>query len=83
VSPEVRYCLPTESGCWYDPGNKDLDQGEPEKVVVIDQAYIETNTPAVTDRLAKAGGPTRGSPEPCARALSNARRWTYGSTVSR
>jgi hypothetical protein len=63
VSPEARYCVPTGSGCWYDPGNKRLEQGEPEKVVVIDQTYIETNTPAVRDRLVKAGVPTRGSSE--------------------
>jgi S1/P1 Nuclease len=55
VSPEVRYCVPTDSSCWYDPGNKHLHHGEPEKVVVIDQGYIETNTPAVRDRLVKAG----------------------------
>jgi hypothetical protein len=55
VSPEVRYCVPTESGCWYDPGNKHLEQGEPEKVVVIDQADIETNAPASRDRLVEAG----------------------------
>jgi hypothetical protein len=33
----------------HDPRNKHLDQGEPAKVVLIDQAYIETNTPAVRD----------------------------------
>ena len=55
VSPDVRYCVRTDSGCWYDPGNKQLDQGDPEKVVVIDQAYVETNTPAVRDRLLEAG----------------------------
>jgi hypothetical protein len=54
MSPKVRYCAPTASGCWYDPGNKHLDQGEPKKVVVIDQAYIETNTPVVRDRLLRA-----------------------------
>jgi S1/P1 Nuclease len=55
VSPEVGYCVRTDAGCWYDPGNEHLDQGEPEKVVVIDQTYIETNTPAVRDRLLEAG----------------------------
>jgi hypothetical protein len=55
VSPEVRCCVPTNSGCWYHPRNEHLDQGEPERVVVIDQAYIETNMPAVRVRLVKAG----------------------------
>jgi hypothetical protein len=34
---------------------KHLVQGEPQKVVVIDRAYIEINTLAVRDRLVKAG----------------------------
>jgi hypothetical protein len=54
VSPEVRYCVPTDSGLHHAQSDR-LDQGEPEKVVLIDQAYIETNTPAVRDRLVKAG----------------------------
>jgi hypothetical protein len=55
VSPEVRYCVPTDSGLLVPCPKRALDHGEPEKVVVIDQAYIETNTPAIRDRLIKAG----------------------------
>ncbi len=55
VSPEVQYCVGTDTGCWYGAGNERLDQGEPEKVVVVDRSYVETNTPAVRDRLVKAG----------------------------
>jgi hypothetical protein len=55
VSPEVGYCVRTDSGCWYDADNEHLDPGEPEKVVVVDRSYVEINTPIVRDRLVKAG----------------------------
>jgi S1/P1 Nuclease len=55
VSPEVGYCVRTDSGCWYDAQNQRLDHGEPERTVVVDDAYIEANAPTVSDRLVKAG----------------------------
>jgi len=55
VSPEVPYCVHTDTGCWYGAGNERLDQGEPERTVVVDRSYIKTNTPAARDHLAKAG----------------------------
>ena len=53
--PALRYCVRTDRGCWYDADNERLDQGEPEKMVVVDRAYIEINTPTVRDRLLEAG----------------------------
>jgi hypothetical protein len=32
-----------------------LDEGEPERTVVVDRFYIETHTPTVRDRMVKAG----------------------------
>jgi hypothetical protein len=55
VSPEVRYCVRSETGCWYGADNERLDQGEPERTVVVDQHYNETHTPTIRDRLLKAG----------------------------
>jgi hypothetical protein len=55
VSPALQYCVRTDSGCWYAAGSERLDPGEPEKVVLIDRAYIETHTPTVKQRLVKAG----------------------------
>jgi hypothetical protein len=37
ISPAVRYCVPTDRGCWYDSDNERLGQGELEKMVVIDR----------------------------------------------
>jgi hypothetical protein len=54
-SPGLQYCVGTDTGCWYGAGNERLDQGEPEKVLVVDRWYIETNTPTVRGRLIKAG----------------------------
>jgi hypothetical protein len=55
LTPEVGYCVPTGSGCWYDAGNESLDKGEPERTVIVDRSHIETHTRAVGDRLVKAG----------------------------
>jgi hypothetical protein len=61
ISPELRYCVGTEAGCWYDTANERLDEGEPEKTVMVDRSYIETHTPAVRDRRLKAGVRLGGS----------------------
>jgi len=42
VSPEVRYCVGTGTACWYGADNERLDQGEPERIVVLDRSYLET-----------------------------------------
>ena len=39
VSPEVRYCVGTGTACWYGADNGRLDQGEPERIVVLDRSY--------------------------------------------
>jgi hypothetical protein len=55
VGPEIQYCVGSVTGCWYGADNERLDQGEPDKIVMVDRAYIEINTPTVGDRLSKAG----------------------------
>jgi hypothetical protein len=44
IVPEVEYCVTTSSGCWYETQNARLDQGEPERTVLVDRAYIEIHT---------------------------------------
>ena len=53
--PRVRYCVRTESGCWYDPDNECLDPGEPDKVVVVDRIYSKSTPRRSGDLLVKAG----------------------------
>jgi len=55
VSPDVWYCVRTDAGCWYAADSKRLEEGEPERTVVVDRLYIETHTPTVQDRPVKAG----------------------------
>ena len=54
ISPEAQYCVGPETGCWYAAATQRLEQGEPEKTVVIDRSLIEINLPTLRDRLAKA-----------------------------
>ena len=55
VSPEFRYCVRSQTDCWYAADNARLDEREPQKTIVVDGAYIDTHTPVVRDRLVKAG----------------------------
>jgi hypothetical protein len=38
-------CVGSETACWYRAGNERLDQGEPEKVVLVERSYIEIQAP--------------------------------------
>jgi S1/P1 Nuclease len=51
----VRYCVKTETGCWYEEDNEALDLDEEEKVVTVDEAYIEAYLPTIIQRLTQAG----------------------------
>jgi S1/P1 nuclease len=51
----VRYCVQTETGCWYEAENETLDPDEAKKVVTVDEAYIDAHLPIVTRRLTQAG----------------------------
>ena len=53
--PQVAYCVREGNSCVYEPGNPTYDAGETEKVVVVDDAYLEQNAPIVAERLRKAG----------------------------
>jgi hypothetical protein len=69
VSPEVGYCVRTDAGCWYDTENERLDEGEPERAIVVDRCYIETDTPNRQGPLGQGRRPARrpsgsGAPRP-------------------
>jgi len=51
----VRYCVKTETGCWYEAGNTVWDAGEAQKVVTVDEDYINAHLPTMTQRLTQAG----------------------------
>jgi hypothetical protein len=52
---QVGYCVHEGNGCIYEPGHPTYTAGETEKVVVVDNAYLERSAPIVADRLRQAG----------------------------
>ena len=51
----VRYCVKTETGCWYEEDHETLDPDEAKKVVTVDEAYMDAHLPTITQRLTQAG----------------------------
>lgn len=51
----VGYCVQVGSKCIYRQGNETYSEGEEEKVVRVDMAYLERHVPAIRDRLTRAG----------------------------
>lgn len=55
ISPEVEYCVMEQGECRYEAGNPNWDDGEAEKRVVVDDAYLDRHIPTARDRLKRAG----------------------------
>jgi hypothetical protein len=55
TSPEVQYCTKRQGACWYAPTNKVLDDGEDERSVEVDDAYLDEFAPVVETRMRQAG----------------------------
>ena len=51
----VQYCVRVGVKCFYQQGNETFSEGEEEKVVIVDTAYLEQHVPFVRDRLKRAG----------------------------
>jgi hypothetical protein len=51
----VRYCVRTETGCWYAADHEVLDLDEAKTVVTVDEAFLDTYLPIITQRLTQAG----------------------------
>jgi hypothetical protein len=54
-APDVGYCVSSGDACQYEADNRELDDGEPEKVVVVDDSYLDRHAPVVRERIAMAG----------------------------
>lgn len=52
---DVEYCVQEDGTCAYEQGNTELDEGEPEKSVVVDDDYLDQHAPVVREQIAKAG----------------------------
>jgi hypothetical protein len=53
-APDVGYCVTIGDACRYAADNRKLDEGEPEKMVVIDDSYLSRHAPVVRQRIAMA-----------------------------
>ena len=53
--PEVGYCIMVDGTCQYAADNRDFDAGEPEKVVVVEDGYLDMHAPVARERIAMAG----------------------------
>jgi len=51
----VQYCVRVGAKCFYQQGNETFSEGEDEKVVIVNVAYLEQHVPFVRDRLKRAG----------------------------
>ena len=53
-------CVSSSSGgsdgtCQYAADNREFDGGEPERVVVVDDGYLDMQAPIARERIARAG----------------------------
>lgn len=53
--PAVGYCVMAGDVCQYEADNRELADGEPEKVLLVDDAYLDRHAPVVRERIAMAG----------------------------
>ena len=51
----MQYCVQVEGVCRYAQDNVELDGDEPERVVMVDEAYMEQHLPTLKRRLTQAG----------------------------
>jgi S1/P1 Nuclease len=53
--PDDGYCLMVGDACQCEADNRQLDDGEPQKLVVTDGGYLDSHAPVVRERIAMAG----------------------------
>jgi hypothetical protein len=53
--PDVGYCVMVDGTCQYAADNREFHEGEPERVVVVDDGYLDMHAPAARQRIAMAG----------------------------
>lgn len=49
------YCVRKEGACWYSADKQDYSNGDPQRVQVIDDPYLDRAKPIVETRLRRAG----------------------------
>ena len=54
-TPEFGYCVMVHDTCQYAADNVEFDEGEPERVVVVDDGYLDMHAAIARKRIAMAG----------------------------
>ena len=54
-NPEVGYCVMVGDACRYAADNREFDEGEFEKVVLVDDGYLNMHASIARERIAMAG----------------------------
>jgi hypothetical protein len=49
--PGVKYCVMVGGTCQYAADNREFDEGEPEKVVVVDDGYLDRHASIARERI--------------------------------
>ena len=53
--PEFGYCIMVDGTCQYAADNRAFDEGEPKRVVVVDDSYLDRHAQIARERIAMAG----------------------------
>jgi S1/P1 Nuclease len=53
--PDVGYCVMVDGTCRYAADNREFDEGEAERVVWVDDGYVDRHAAVARERLARAG----------------------------
>jgi hypothetical protein len=53
--PEVGYCVLVGDTCQYAADNREFDEGEPERAVVVHDGYLDRHAPIARERITMAG----------------------------
>jgi S1/P1 Nuclease len=53
--PQIGYCVMAGDTCQYAADNREFDEGEPQRVVAVDDGYLDRHAAIARDRIAKAG----------------------------
>ena len=56
--PSIGYCIMVDGTCQYAADNLAFKEGEPERVVVVDDSYLDRHAP-IPLVAGKGGGPLR------------------------
>ena len=53
--PALGYCFRREDGCWYAPDRREYRDSEPQRIVTVDERYLDRHRATVERRLTQAG----------------------------